>query len=191
MPRKPKIAKTTLTIKVTYDPRKTDPEGLAVALDNIIETGLTALTFSALGEYGHPNFGKVYVERPIELVCEVEGGVLNDVRHAHPDKDQRPLGYYLVDHDVMEECDCRRCGSAVDDAGHCVDATCPFHEHSQLCPRGWSGHPDRDPHYRDDTCQLPCVCGEEEHRVEEEDDEADSADPKPGDGPAADQDVPE
>lgn len=36
---------------------------------------------------------------------------------------------------------CQRCSSRLDDRGHCVDETCPFSDHAQTCPVGWTGHP--------------------------------------------------
>lgn len=38
---------------------------------------------------------------------------------------------------------CQRCGSEIlGTAGFCADQTCPFSEHLQDCPAGWTGHPD-------------------------------------------------
>jgi hypothetical protein len=37
---------------------------------------------------------------------------------------------------------CVRCGSDLDPAGECVDCTCPFSNHKQDCPAGWTGHPE-------------------------------------------------
>jgi hypothetical protein len=42
--------KTNLTIEVRYDPKLTDPEGLAAALDRLLETALS--TPGILDEYG-------------------------------------------------------------------------------------------------------------------------------------------
>ena len=36
-----KTKKTTLTVEVEYDPRKTDPDGLASAMDRLLETALS------------------------------------------------------------------------------------------------------------------------------------------------------
>jgi len=52
---------------------------------------------------------------------------------------------------------CQRCGSEVID-GKCVDETCPFSDHDQSCKAGWSGHPEMDPHPRDDDRPMPCTC---------------------------------
>jgi hypothetical protein len=56
------------------------------------------------------------------------------------------------------ECKCQRCGMSLE-SGYCSDDTCPFSDHKQSCPRGWSGHPDKDPHPKDDDAPLPCTCG--------------------------------
>jgi len=45
---------------------------------------------------------------------------------------------------------CQRCDSPLDSAGYCTDETCPFSDYKQDDKRGWSGHPDRDPDYRED-----------------------------------------
>ena len=52
---------------------------------------------------------------------------------------------------------CQRCGSSLV-GGLCSDVTCPFSEHEQSCPVGWSGHPERDPAPRDDASGA-CTCG--------------------------------
>ena len=54
--------KTTLTIDVEYNPRHTDPEGLAVAMDRLLETALS--TPGILDEYGNPEFGEFFVVSP-------------------------------------------------------------------------------------------------------------------------------
>lgn len=36
---------------------------------------------------------------------------------------------------------CKRCGSTLI-KGHCRDFTCPFSDHKQTCPAGWTGHPE-------------------------------------------------
>jgi len=48
------------------------------------------------------------------------------------------------------DAECDRCGSDLDAAGKCTDATCPFSDHLQSCPAGWSGHPERP--------AGPCTC---------------------------------
>ena len=49
----------TLTVKVTYDPKITDPESLASALDTLMETALS--TPAILDEYGNPQVGEFLV----------------------------------------------------------------------------------------------------------------------------------
>jgi hypothetical protein len=76
--------KTVLTVEVTYNRRFTDPEGLAVALDRLLETALS--TTGILEEYGTPNFGEFFVassdtsERSVtRIVLSIFGGVLEKV----------------------------------------------------------------------------------------------------------------
>jgi len=45
------------------------------------------------------------------------------------------------------DAECDRCGSDLDAAGKCSDATCPFSDHLQSCPAGWAEHP-----------AGPCTC---------------------------------
>jgi len=45
--------KTTLMLDIEYDPRMTDPEGLACAMDRLMETALS--TPGIMDEYGNPN----------------------------------------------------------------------------------------------------------------------------------------
>ena len=54
--------------------------------------------------------------------------------------------------------ECQRCGSDLKN-GYCEDLTCPFSDHEQTCSRGWSGHPEMDPHPHDDDAPMPCTCG--------------------------------
>lgn len=53
------MAKTTLTIDVNYNPEVTDPEGLASAMDRLLETALS--TPGIMDEYGPPEFGEFSV----------------------------------------------------------------------------------------------------------------------------------
>jgi hypothetical protein len=48
--------KTRLTLEVEFDAEATDPEGLAVALDRLLETALS--TPGILDDYGNPKFGE-------------------------------------------------------------------------------------------------------------------------------------
>ena len=38
---------------------------------------------------------------------------------------------------------CARCGGDLDTQhGYCIDGACPFSDHQQDCPAGWTGHPE-------------------------------------------------
>lgn len=56
------MAKTTLTLDVTYDDQVTDPESLASAADRLMETVLS--TPGIMEEYGNPRFGEFFVLSP-------------------------------------------------------------------------------------------------------------------------------
>jgi len=59
-PRKPKqTKKAQLCLEVEYNPEHTDPEGLANALDRLLETVLS--TPGITDEYGGPHFGPCWV----------------------------------------------------------------------------------------------------------------------------------
>lgn len=54
--------------------------------------------------------------------------------------------------------DCQRCGSPLSKTldrltftPRCTDETCPFSDCDQTDPRGWRGHPEKDPNPKDDT----------------------------------------
>lgn len=51
--------KTTLSVEIEFDPDFTDPEGLAVALDRLLETALAIP--DVLEEYGNPRIGPFLV----------------------------------------------------------------------------------------------------------------------------------
>jgi hypothetical protein len=51
--------KARLTIEVRYDPRRTDPESLASAMDRLLETARSIP--GVLDEYGDPRFGEFLV----------------------------------------------------------------------------------------------------------------------------------
>ena len=55
------MAKTTLTLDIDYDPDLTDPEGLACAMDRLLETALS--TPGILDDYDNPHIGKFFVLR--------------------------------------------------------------------------------------------------------------------------------
>jgi hypothetical protein len=51
--------KTTLTLEIEYDPELTDPDGLASALDQLMETALS--TPGIVAEYGDPTVGEFLI----------------------------------------------------------------------------------------------------------------------------------
>ena len=51
--------KTTLTLDIEYDPDVTDPEGLATAMDRLMETARSIPKI--LDEYGNPKVGEFFV----------------------------------------------------------------------------------------------------------------------------------
>jgi hypothetical protein len=55
------MAKTTLTVEIRYDPKLTDPEGLAAAMDRLLETALSIP--EVMQEYGNPVIGEFLVAR--------------------------------------------------------------------------------------------------------------------------------
>jgi len=56
--------KTTLTVEIEYDPTMTDPEGLACAMDRLLETALS--TPGIMDEYGNPTFREFFVGKGAE-----------------------------------------------------------------------------------------------------------------------------
>jgi len=73
--------KTILTLEVEYDPSMTDPEGLATAMDRLLETACS--TPRILDEYGNPTLGEFLVAvsdpcGPATVVLNVSGGVVQD-----------------------------------------------------------------------------------------------------------------
>jgi hypothetical protein len=50
---------TKLEVEIRYDPNVTDPEGLACALDRLMETALS--TPDILDDYGNPRIGEFFV----------------------------------------------------------------------------------------------------------------------------------
>jgi len=78
------MAKTTLTLDVTYDDEVTDPEAIASAADRLMETVLS--TPGIMEEYANPRFGEFFVARTANnspparptVVVEVSGGVLQE-----------------------------------------------------------------------------------------------------------------
>jgi hypothetical protein len=96
--------KTILTIEVTYDGRKTDPEALASAMDRLLETALS--TPGILDEYGSPTMGEFFVApekskppkraAPPKVVLSLSGGVVQAVYG-----DPNTVEVVLVDWDVQ------------------------------------------------------------------------------------------
>jgi hypothetical protein len=92
--------KTTLTVEIEYDPQKTDPEGLACAMDRLLETALSIPDI--MDEYGNPTIREFFVakETPApKIVLNISGGVLQDVFSSDP-----AITLMLVDWDT-EGCD--------------------------------------------------------------------------------------
>ena len=63
------MAKTTLICEIEYDPGVTDPEGLASAMDRLMETVLS--TPGIMDEYANPRVGDFYVmgSRQYAIYC--------------------------------------------------------------------------------------------------------------------------
>jgi len=57
------MARTTLTVDIEYDPKLTDPEGLASAMDRLLETVLS--TPGIMEEYGDPRVGEFFVAQAV------------------------------------------------------------------------------------------------------------------------------
>ncbi len=95
--------KTTLTVEIEYNPQKTDPEGLACAMDRLLETALS--TPDILDEYGNPAVGEFFVAQETaaspapKVVLNISGGVLQDVFGSDP-----AISVLLCDWDT-EGCD--------------------------------------------------------------------------------------
>ena len=88
--------KTTLTVEIDYDPEMTDPEGLACAMDRLLETALS--TPDILSEYGNPKVGEFFVAKETAapmIVLNLSGGVLQDVFGS-----DSAIAVTLVDWDV-------------------------------------------------------------------------------------------
>ena len=82
------MLKTTLTVEIEYDQNLTDPEGLACAIDRLLETALS--TPDIMSEYGNPKVGEFFIanETPTlpkpKIVLNISGGVLQDVFGSDP-----------------------------------------------------------------------------------------------------------
>jgi hypothetical protein len=79
---------TTLTVEIKYNPRKTDPEGLACAMDRLLETALS--TPGILDDYGNPTIREFFVAKETaappapKVVLTIYGGLLQDVFSSDP-----------------------------------------------------------------------------------------------------------
>jgi hypothetical protein len=78
-----KTKTATLTLEIEYNPRKTDPDGLACAMDRLLETALS--TPGILDEYGNPVIREFSIAKETtappapKVVLNISGGVLQDV----------------------------------------------------------------------------------------------------------------
>ena len=94
--------KTTLTVEIEYDPQKTDPEGLACAMDRLLETALSIP--EVMDEYGNPKIGEFFVAKQKaasapKIVLTMDGGLVQEVFASDP-----AITVALVDWDT-EGCD--------------------------------------------------------------------------------------
>src|SRR5574340_142193 len=79
--------KTTLTVEIEYDPQKTDPEGLACAMDRLLETALSIP--EVMDEYGSPTIGEFFVAKQTaapapKIVLTIDGGLVQEVFASDP-----------------------------------------------------------------------------------------------------------
>lgn len=83
-----KTETTTLTVDIEYNPRKTDPEGLACAMDRLMETVLS--TPGIFDDYGNPTIREFFVAKEAtappapKVVLTIYGGLLQDVFSSDP-----------------------------------------------------------------------------------------------------------
>ena len=70
-----KTKKTTLTVEVEYNPRKTDPEGLACAMDRLLETALSIP--GIMDEYGNPAIREFFVAKETETEAALKAAGLD------------------------------------------------------------------------------------------------------------------
>jgi hypothetical protein len=95
--------KTTLTVEIEYDPQQTDPEGLACAMDRLLETALSIP--EVMDEYGSPTIGEFFVAKQTaaipapKVVLNMGGGLVQEVFASDP-----AITVALVDWDT-EGCD--------------------------------------------------------------------------------------
>ena len=109
------MAKTSLIVDIEYSPELTDPEGLASAMDRLMETALS--TPGIMDEYGNPRVNEFFVaadrRRPkpgMTVVVEISGGVLQEAYSSDP-----AVQLVLVDFDAE--------GCAPDDESGIVEIT--------------------------------------------------------------------
>jgi hypothetical protein len=70
---------TQLTVEVEYNPQFTDPEGLACALDRLLETALS--TPGIMEDYGEPTVREFFVaEASDDHRLRIDGPLLRDQR---------------------------------------------------------------------------------------------------------------
>jgi hypothetical protein len=88
MAKSRKTMKTTLTVEVQYNPRKTDPEALACAMDRLLETALSIP--EVMDEYGKPTIGEFFVAKETvatpapKVVLNMGGGLVQEVFASDP-----------------------------------------------------------------------------------------------------------
>lgn len=80
--------KTTLTVDIEYDENVTDPEGLACAMDRLLETALS--TPGIMDEYNNPKVGEFLVAKQApsssapKVILSLSSGVLQEVFGSDP-----------------------------------------------------------------------------------------------------------
>jgi len=84
MAKTTKTKKTTLTVEIEYDPRKTDPEGLACAMDRLLETALSIP--EVMDEYGRPAVGQFFVAKETKTQATMKAAGRNVTRAADSDQ---------------------------------------------------------------------------------------------------------
>ena len=134
------MATTTLTLDIDYDPELTHPEGLASAMDRLLETALS--TPGIMEEYGDPRVGEFFVaadgghpKTGPTVVVEISGGVLQEAYSSDPAVQLR-----LVDYDT-EGCARQQCGDRRDHRRGRPRPACPRRRVSHGPPHGvvWHG----------------------------------------------------
>ncbi|MBG6083109.1 hypothetical protein [Rubrivivax gelatinosus] len=75
---------------------------------------------------------------------EAGGHAVADVIEVLRDGDGQVIDFANALLEIVAPTSCRRCGSTLDEDGHCADTTCPFSKTVQSDPAGWAGHPEED-----------------------------------------------